>query len=512
MNIKKPMILGGLLLLLTACGPQTKTEGNAQQSAAPFAGGSYTATAPAYHDSLEVQLEVDDQKQMTALSVVSHQESEGIGTVAVDRLPEAILEGQSLEVEAISGATITSDAIVAAAADALTQAGLDPANFGYRPREVEELRLSPFDPATLAAKAPTTESLTVTDARGREVELELPISRFAVSTMDVMDFVIPLLGEEAFSMLSGSGQDGGRGIETYAQLYVPLVGDYLTHSPQISDHNAPFDLEMILAADPDVLIVNSAMGAHGHAMALEAQLQEAGIPMVLVDVPGDSIYHSSKDTVDLLGRIFQKEERARELNEFLDRQFALVLDKQLQEREDRPTVYYEKSGYSEIFGVTSGDDSGWGSIIALAGGDNIAQPLLAEAPAGPGKGGKNVTLDQEYILQADPEFIILSGSGGGWMDNIPGSEAAVPSFDIIHRKAWDQLSAVKEAQIYEISHPMNRSLTGFYALQKLAATFHPQEFQGVDVDANIDEFFQRFMLVDSDITSWYYRMPKDLTP
>ncbi len=69
-------------------------------------------------------------------------------------------------------------------------------------------------------------------------------------------------------------------------------------------------------------------------------------------------------------------------------------------------MYYEKSGYSEIYGSTSTSVSGWGSVIAYAGGDNIADAVLMES--GAAKGGSNV-LDPEYVLTANPDFVILSG-------------------------------------------------------------------------------------------------------
>ena len=48
-------------------------------------------------------------------------------------IPAAIVEGQSLDVDAVTGATLTSDAILAAVAKALESAGLDPADYGYAP-------------------------------------------------------------------------------------------------------------------------------------------------------------------------------------------------------------------------------------------------------------------------------------------------------------------------------------------------------------------------------------------
>ena len=59
------------------------------------------------------------------VEVTDHQETPGIGTNAVDKLPGRIVETQSLGVDAVAGATVTSEAILAAVADCVTQAGGD---------------------------------------------------------------------------------------------------------------------------------------------------------------------------------------------------------------------------------------------------------------------------------------------------------------------------------------------------------------------------------------------------
>ena len=63
------------------------------------------------------------------IRVLNHQESDGIGTEAARLLPGKIYESQSLLVDSISGATISSDAIKEAIVNALTSGGFDPEVF-----------------------------------------------------------------------------------------------------------------------------------------------------------------------------------------------------------------------------------------------------------------------------------------------------------------------------------------------------------------------------------------------
>ena len=95
----------------------------------PSSAKTLTASAPGKVSDVTVEL-VADAKKIYKFSVMEHGETEGIGTMAVDALPAAIVEAQSLKVDAVSGATVTSEAILQAAAKALESGGIDPAIYG----------------------------------------------------------------------------------------------------------------------------------------------------------------------------------------------------------------------------------------------------------------------------------------------------------------------------------------------------------------------------------------------
>ena len=56
-------------------------------------------------------------------------ETEGIGSKAIEAFPDLMVANNTINVDAISGATITSNAILEAAAEALESAGLNPADY-----------------------------------------------------------------------------------------------------------------------------------------------------------------------------------------------------------------------------------------------------------------------------------------------------------------------------------------------------------------------------------------------
>lgn len=72
-------------------------------------------------NELVVKVKMDGGK-IGAIDIVAQQETGGIGSKAIDALPAQIIEAQSTEVDAVAGATCTSNAIKEAVANAIAQA------------------------------------------------------------------------------------------------------------------------------------------------------------------------------------------------------------------------------------------------------------------------------------------------------------------------------------------------------------------------------------------------------
>ena len=96
-------------------------------------GTAYETKAGGYAGYVHVSVVLDEEGRILDVTVGQHNESEGYGEKAIDVIPGLIVERQSLGVDAVSGATFTSEAIIKATAKALTAAGLDPADYGFAP-------------------------------------------------------------------------------------------------------------------------------------------------------------------------------------------------------------------------------------------------------------------------------------------------------------------------------------------------------------------------------------------
>lgn len=88
-----------------------------------LADNEYVGTAKGMDGDVVVKITVEEGK-ITAIEVLQQNETVGIGDKAVAAVPAKIIEKQSAEVDGVTGATVTSDAIKAAVAEAMSQAGL----------------------------------------------------------------------------------------------------------------------------------------------------------------------------------------------------------------------------------------------------------------------------------------------------------------------------------------------------------------------------------------------------
>lgn len=128
-----PVYLCIIMLLVTACAQtnvQTEpaetsaTPENSEEPAESAAQGTvYTGTAAGKNGDVTVEVMLTDGA-ITDVQVIGHSETAGICEPAIEQVPAEIVAANSADVEAVSGATVTSNAIIEAVKNALAQAGV----------------------------------------------------------------------------------------------------------------------------------------------------------------------------------------------------------------------------------------------------------------------------------------------------------------------------------------------------------------------------------------------------
>ena len=89
-----------------------------------FTPGVYQGVGQGYGGEITVELEVDGEN-IQSRSILSHNESRGVGEMAFEQVPARIIEEGAPYVESVAGATLTSEGVMEAAADALKKAGVE---------------------------------------------------------------------------------------------------------------------------------------------------------------------------------------------------------------------------------------------------------------------------------------------------------------------------------------------------------------------------------------------------
>lgn len=107
-----------LCLSLSLVGSAVLAEGVAYKA------GTYTAKGQGMGGDVEVSVTFTEDA-ITEVVVGEHSETAGISDAAIAKIPEEIIAGQTLMVDVVTGATMTSNAILAAVEDCVVQAGGD---------------------------------------------------------------------------------------------------------------------------------------------------------------------------------------------------------------------------------------------------------------------------------------------------------------------------------------------------------------------------------------------------
>ncbi|MFA6508753.1 MAG: FMN-binding protein, partial [Treponemataceae bacterium] len=106
------------LSLVTSCNSISSTAGTGNGG---FIAGSYTSSEKGFGGDVSITVEVSDKKILKVVGK-GDKETPGIGSKAIEALPEKILKAQSADIDGVTGATYSSNALLSAAKASLRKA------------------------------------------------------------------------------------------------------------------------------------------------------------------------------------------------------------------------------------------------------------------------------------------------------------------------------------------------------------------------------------------------------
>jgi fumarate reductase flavoprotein subunit len=112
-NLKQLSVLLLVVTLIFAVGCQAST--------GKYIDGVYNGSGEGKFGPMKVEVTVEKGK-INAIKVLEHSETPGLSDPIIEKIPQEIIKAQSTEVSTVSGATITSKAVIQAVQNAIKDA------------------------------------------------------------------------------------------------------------------------------------------------------------------------------------------------------------------------------------------------------------------------------------------------------------------------------------------------------------------------------------------------------
>lgn len=344
--------------------------------------------------------------------------------------------------------------------------------------------------------------IEITDVDGKSYTFDKPLEKVIIQwsgSGGPFMTMSGLLGEDVYKYIAG--MDNG-----LAEYRADMWNNYLKTIPELA--NIPvvgnigedFDTEGVIATGADAAILP--IGLKESAGEVQAKLEAAGIPVIYIDYHDETKENHIK-SAEIMGKLFGKEERAKEMVDFYTEHRDKVESKvkEILKSEERPEIYIEVGmGGPAEYGNTYSNSYMWGGISYDSGATNICDGIVETAAA----------IDPEYLLESNPDKIIFTGSYwpneptsirmGFEADESQTKKLVEAYFD---RSGWSSLDAVKDKDIHVIHHGIGRELYDCVCYEYFAKVCFPDEFKDVDPAASLKEWYDKFLPYDFS-GLWFY--------
>ena len=275
--------------------------------------------------------------------------------------------------------------------------------------------------------------ITVTDMLGREISLEKPAERVVALTPGDCEILFAI---DAGNIIVGRGE----------------FCDYPESLQNVTtvESGANTNTEQIIALKPDVIILSDMAQTPEQISALERAKMKV-IVTSAQDIEG--VYEAAS----LIGKVVGKEQEAADLVASMKKDFSDIKEKAKDKEKKGEKVYFEVSPLE--FGLwAAGKDTFMNEIADMIGIENIFYDVSGWAE-----------VSEEQVIQRNPQLIVTITMYEG--------RGTKPEEEIMARKGWDTISAVKTGQIYnassdELARPGPRLVDG---AKQLYSAFYGEE-------------------------------------
>ena len=284
-----------------------------------------------------------------------------------------------------------------------------------------------------------TAFLTVTDASGRQIALASQPQRVVSLSPSYLGMIEAVGGKIVGRAASRVGNIPA------SMKDVPEVG--LVYN---------INMESLVALKPDLVLA----GRNQHDKFVPL-MESNNIKVIELDA---KTYQEVKDTVTLLGKIYNTQDKAIAENALLDSEIKQVTDKLPQQDKKKRIVIMHATASSV---TVEGSRSIAGCVSDILGFENVAAKALQ------GKSDKT-PYSMESLVEQDPELIFITSMGKP--EEIENRLRA----DFKNNPAWNSLKAVKDGKIYVLPERLfllNPGLRYPEAVKYMAQQVYPEVFK-----------------------------------
>ena len=333
----------------------------------------------------------------------------------------------------------------------------------------------------LTAGCVTTDSpqntdgmVTITDAFGREVTIPADPQKIAVVGSGSMRYFV-YLGIDLDDVVAVDYQDSALYVQATNHRPYALANPEIKDIPAVGAAKGVVDNEKLLMSGADILFMGGASSSNAE-VANEIQ-EKTGVPVVMF-YTGNYVTDSEtiQDTLLLLGKVLDKEQRAKDLIAYFDAVEA-DLQKRVAGLSADKTVYVGGVAYNGAHGLDGTDPTYYPFEILNI--KNAAGEITSVSQTG------YAQVSKEKILEWDPDFIIVD------LATLTAAEGGALA-ELKNDPSYRELTAVKNSMVYTVNPhtSMNvnheTTLANAYFIGKL---LYPEQFADIDPVKKADEIY-----------------------
>ncbi|MCZ0862497.1 ABC transporter substrate-binding protein [Methanocorpusculum vombati] len=321
----------------------------------------------------------------------------------------------------------------------------------------------------------TGDTITITDAAGREVTIPDNPQKIAVSGSGALRYFVYLnveldrvvIVDYGDSMLNKPSREMRPYIHAHPEIQtIPALGSQ-THE---------VDPEKLLSSGADVLFLSMFTATRENADEIQ---DKTGIPVVMF-YTGDYITDKDKiqDTFRMIGKIFHKEQRTEDLIAYFD---SITTDLQSRipniSEDAKPTVYIGGVSYRGSHGMDGTNPYYYPFTILEA--KNIVSGYGTSESIG------YVQIAKEQLLAWDPDIIFVD------LATIQAAEGGAVT-ELKNDPSYRNMKAVRNGDVYTVnphtSYVVNyeTTLANAYYVGKI---LYPEQFADIDPEQKADEIY-----------------------